>query len=74
MSVKELHDNGTMNFLLQHGLITPSNFRKMEIFIEVKNQEMQGKKHSHAVEDAAKICRVCERTVWRAVNMFQENY
>ncbi len=35
MSVMELHENGTMMFLVEHGFITPSAFRKIELFVEV---------------------------------------
>ncbi len=70
MSVLELHENGTMNFLVKQGLITPSAFRRLEIFVEVKNLEHQGVKHSHAIEKVAQKCNVCERTVWRSVREF----
>ena len=69
MSIIELHDNGTMNFLVKCGMISPSAFRKIEIFVEVKALENQGICRSHAVEEVAKKCKVCESTVWKSLQI-----
>jgi len=70
MSIQELHENGTMNFLVKKGLITPSAFRRLEIFVEVKSLEHQGVMRSHAVEQTAKKCKVCDRVVWKSMREF----
>lgn len=69
MSIQELHENGTMNFLVKKGFITPSAYRKIEIFVEVKALEFKGIIRSHAVEQVAKKCRVCESTVWKSLHI-----
>jgi len=69
MSIQELHNNGTMSFLVKKGLVTPSAYRKIEIFVEVKNLEHQGILRSHAVEQVAKKCKVCESTVWKSLQI-----
>ena len=72
MTLKTLHEDGTMAFLVQRGLITPSAFRRLEIFVEVKALEHQGLKRSHAVEQAAEKCKVCERVVWKSLREYSE--
>jgi len=67
MSVQEYYHNGIMKDLLNRGLITPTVYRYMDYFIEVKALEMKGVKTSHAVEQVSDKCRVCEDTVWKAM-------
>ncbi len=67
MSIRELHENGSVALLVKAGIITPSAMRKLEYFVEVKNLEHQGVMKSHAVEQVAEKCRVCEDTVWKAI-------
>ena len=68
MSVQELH-NETVNFLVQNGLLTPSAFRKIEVFVEVKNLQHQGIKKTHAVEIVSEKCKMCVSDVWEAMKM-----
>lgn len=73
MSAEELYKNGGLKDLLKRGWITPTTYRSVEIFLEVKNQEMAGMKRTRAVKivasslggrakPASKLC-----TVWRAI-------
>lgn len=71
MSVTELYESGVMKELLNRGLITPTTFRSLEIFIEVKNLEMSGDKRTHAVEKTAIKCRLSENSVWRAIRKIE---
>jgi len=68
--IQRLHKNGTMAFLVKKGLITPTAYRRLEIFVEVKNLEHQGVKRSHAVEVVAEKCRYSPRGVWRSLREF----
>ena len=71
MSVTELYESGVMKELLNRGLITPTTFRSLEIFIEVKNLEMSGDKRTHAVEKTSIKCRLSENSVWRAIRKIE---
>lgn len=71
MSVTDMYANGIMKQLLDKGIITPTVYRSLEIFMEVKNLELSGKKRTHAVEEIAQKCRVCEDTVWRAIKKIE---
>lgn len=71
MSVTELYQSGIMRELLQRGLITPTTFRSLEIFIEVKNLELSGNKRTHAVEKIAHKCKISEISVWRAIRKIE---
>lgn len=71
MSVTELYQSGIMRELLDRGLITPSAFRSLEIFIEVKNFELSGDKRTHAVEKTAEKCKISEISVWRAIRKIE---
>lgn len=72
MTIKKLHEDGTMAFLVKRGLITPSAYRRLEIFVEVKSLELQGVKRSHAVEQVCQKCHYSERGVWRAIKEFSD--
>lgn len=72
MTIKALHENGTMAFLVKRGLITPTAYRRLEIFVEVKALESQGMKRSHAVEEVCRTCHYSERGVWRALREFTD--
>lgn len=71
MSVKGLFDDGTMKYLLDRGLVTPTVFNYLDIFIEVKTLQQQGMKKSEAIQEASIRCKVCERTVWTAVKTLE---
>ncbi len=71
MSVQDLYANGVMKQLLDKGIITPSTYRSLEIFIEVKNLELGGMKISHAVEEVSKKCRMSERWVGAAMRKIE---
>lgn len=71
MSVTELYQSGIMRELLNRGLITPSTFRALEIFIEVKNLELSGDKRTHAVEKIAQKDRISESSIWRAIRKIE---
>lgn len=68
--LEKLHKNGTMAFLVKRGLITPSAYRRLEIFVEVKALENQGLKKTQAIQQASLNCKVCERVVWKAMREF----
>ncbi len=73
MSAEELYQNGGLKDLLKKGWITPTTYRSVEIFLEVKNQELAGKKRTHAVKIVASSLRGKQKpqskllTVWRAI-------
>lgn len=67
MSVTDMYSNGIMKQLLDKGIITPTVYRSLEIVLEVQNLQLSGKKRSHAVEEVARKCRVCDDTVWKAL-------
>lgn len=71
MSVTELYQSGVMKELLNRGLITPTTFRSLELFIEVKNFELSGEKRTHAVEKVSQKCKVSEISIWRAIRKIE---
>ncbi len=71
MSVTELYQSGIMREMLDRGLITPSTFRSLELFMEVKDLELLGYKRTHAVEEAATKCKASERSIWRAIRKIE---
>lgn len=60
-----------MKDLLKKGMITPTVFRSLEIFMDVKELELSGVKRSHAVENIALKYRLCESSVWRAISRIE---
>lgn len=69
--IQKLHKNGTMAFLVKQGLITPSAYRRLEIFVEVKALEREGMKKTQAVQQACLNCKVSEFTVWKSLREFE---
>jgi len=71
--IQQLHEDGTMAFLVKAGLITPSAYRRLEFFVEVKALENQGVNVTRAVQEVSEKCKVCEMTVWRSLKEFTEH-
>jgi len=69
MSILELHENGTMNYLVRVGFITPSALRKIDLFVQVKELEDKGFCRSHAVQEVSIRAKVCESTVWKSLRI-----
>ena len=77
MSVPELYQNGVLKELLQKGIITPTVYRSIEIFMEVKSLELSGMIKSHAVVEVAMKIKgksqqdSKEKAVWRALKLIE---
>jgi hypothetical protein len=75
--IPDLYQNGTLKDMLRKRMITPSTMRNVELFLEVKNQELSGVKRTRAVAMVAdKIPGKAKdttkkRQVWRAINCFE---
>ncbi len=77
MSVEDNYKNGTLKDMLNRGMITPTTFRSVEIFLEVKNKELTGIKRTHAVKIVASSLGGKAKpqskiiTVWRAIKSIE---
>ena len=73
MSVRDIFEDGTMRYMLEKKLITPTVFRYVEISATVSFYQTQGHNKTQSVKITSDNCRVCEDTVWKALRATKDH-